>query len=107
MYCRFCGEEMIGNSCPNCGTSTAARPKKSLYTSMKAKRCPKCRSKDVSFQRFTEEKKSGCLTYLWYILLTFTCFGLFIVLPLGLRNRTKSGTYAICNNCGHTWKVSK
>lgn len=67
--------------------------------------CPKCNSSNISFQTVTEQKKTGCLTILLYILLACTLFGLLIVIPLMLRKKTETVTYAVCQNCGHRWRV--
>lgn len=67
--------------------------------------CPKCNSENISYQTVTEPRKSGCLTVILYILLACTCFGLLIVIPLMLRKKTVTVTYAVCQNCGHRWKI--
>lgn len=67
--------------------------------------CPKCKSENITFQTVSEQKKSGCLTIILYILLACTILGLLIVIPLMLRKKTETVTYAVCQNCGHRWKV--
>lgn len=67
--------------------------------------CPKCRCKNVQIQTVTESNSAGCLTVCLYILLACTVLGLLIVIPLLLRKKTKTVTYAVCQNCGHKWKV--
>ena len=67
--------------------------------------CPKCKCENVSVQTVAEAKKTGIMTILLYILLACTCLGLFVVIPLMLRKKTKTVTYAVCQDCGHRWKV--
>lgn len=68
--------------------------------------CPKCKSENITFQTISEQKGAGCLTVILYIILACTILGLLIVIPLLLRKKTKTVTYAVCQNCGHRWKVS-
>lgn len=67
--------------------------------------CPKCKSENVQIQTVSESRKTGCLTIILYILLACTVLGLLIVIPLLLRRKTETVTYAVCQNCGHKWKV--
>lgn len=67
--------------------------------------CPKCKSENIVFQTVSEQKSTGCLTVILYILLACTILGLLIVIPLMLRKKTETVTYAVCQNCGHRWKV--
>ena len=67
--------------------------------------CPKCKSENITFQTVSEQKSTGCLTVILYILLACTILGLLIVVPLMLRKKTETVTYAVCQNCGHRWKV--
>ena len=67
--------------------------------------CPKCKSENVQIQTVTESRKAGCLTIILYILLACTILGLLIVIPLLLRRKTETVTYAVCQNCGHRWKI--
>lgn len=67
--------------------------------------CPKCGSQNVQVQALEERKKTGCLTVLLYIILACTVLGLLIVIPLVLRKKTKTTTYAVCQNCGHRWEI--
>lgn len=67
--------------------------------------CPKCKSENVQIQTVSESRKTGCLTILLYILLACTILGLLIVIPLLLRRKTETVTYAVCQDCGHKWKI--
>ncbi len=84
-------------------TQTYARPKESTPILI----CPKCGSTNISLHTQTEEKKTGCGTILLYILLAITCLGIFILIPLLLRNNQQTVTYAVCKNCGYSWVTSK
>lgn len=68
-------------------------------------KCPKCGSENVQVQTITESRKMGCGTILLYIILACTILGLLVVIPLLLRRKTDTVTYAVCQNCGHRWKV--
>jgi predicted Zn-ribbon and HTH transcriptional regulator len=68
-------------------------------------RCPKCQSENVNVQAVAEIKKRGCLTTLIYIVLACTIVGLIIVIPLIRGQKSKTKTYAICQNCGYKWKT--
>lgn len=67
--------------------------------------CPKCKSENVQIQTVSESRKTGCLTILLYIILACTILGLLIVIPLLLRRKTETVTYAVCQDCGHRWKI--
>lgn len=67
--------------------------------------CPKCHSNNITYQTVSESKKTGCLTVLLYILLALTLCGLLIVIPLMLRKKTETVTYAVCQSCGFRWKI--
>lgn len=67
--------------------------------------CPKCKGNNVQIQTVSESRKTGCLTVILYILLACTILGLLIVIPLLLRRKTETVTYAVCQDCGHRWKI--
>lgn len=67
--------------------------------------CPKCGSTNVTVQALAEQKKRGCLSVLIYIILALTVVGLIILIPLLRGNKSKTRTYAICQNCGNRWRV--
>ncbi len=69
------------------------------------KMCPKCHADNIAYQTVTESRSSGCLTVILYVLLALTILGLLIVIPLMLRKKTETVTYATCQNCGYRWKV--
>ncbi len=62
--------------------------------------CPRCGG-IMTVQTISEARKSGCGTILLYIILALTIFGLLIVIPLMLRRKTETVTYAVCQNCGY------
>lgn len=69
--------------------------------------CPKCYSSDVNVQAISETKKRGCLgTFLWILLAICTC-GLILLIPLLRGKKSKTVQYAVCQHCGHKWKITK
>lgn len=100
--CPKCGEAVnqYAQMCRNCGTNlTIANPRTSK------RNCPKCKSCNVTYQTVTESKGTGCFTIFLYILLACTILGLLIVIPLMLRKKTETVTYAVCQDCGHKWRI--
>ncbi len=69
-------------------------------------RCPRCGGK-MTVQTVAESRKAGCGTIILYILLALTIFGLLIVIPLALRKKTETVTYAVCQNCGYQKTLSR
>lgn len=72
---------------------------------MNVKICPKCHNDNIQYQTVSESKNTGCLTVILYILLALTICGLLIVIPLLLRKKTETVTYAVCQSCGYRWKI--
>jgi len=72
-------------------------------------KCPKCGSENVSVQAVTDVKTKhrGCLGWCLWILLAVCTLGLILIIPLITNSKTKSKTHseAVCQNCGHRWKV--
>ena len=71
--------------------------------------CPKCKSENVITQAITtvKTKRRGCLGWcIWIILALFT-LGLILIIPIITNSKTKSKvhTEAVCQHCGHRWKV--
>lgn len=71
--------------------------------------CRKCGSIDITIQAVTttKTKRRGCLGWLIWIMLILCTFGLIIIIPLLTNSKTKSKTHseAVCQSCGHRWKV--
>ena len=68
--------------------------------------CPKCGSENVQVQAVAETKKRGCFTVLLYIFLLFIPIIGWIALFMLLRGKkSKTVSYALCQNCGNRWKV--
>lgn len=67
--------------------------------------CPECGSPHISMQAVNETQQRSCLAVLGYIILLFVPVVGWIALFLLLRGRkSKTVTYAVCQNCGHSWK---
>lgn len=126
--CPDCGKEISSEAlaCPNCG-----RPMDSAVQNV----CPKCGSREITYQREQTAKvgisqnkvthrkakrSKGCLYWLmigwWVEPLKFIMFDWWYYLFFG--GRKKSGwnlsaskainhTVAVCQTCGHSWKVKK
>ena len=71
--------------------------------------CPKCGSENVKVEMVTETntKRRGCIGWFFWILLVICTFGLLILIPLLTNSKTKTKTYkmAVCQNCGHSWRI--
>lgn len=67
--------------------------------------CPKCKSNRVAVQVVSEQKKRGCFAATLWILLALCTFGIILVVPLLTKKGSKTKNYAICQNCGHRWRV--
>ena len=101
--CPKCGHvvSIYAQECINCGTNLQR-----TAPSFGTRNCPKCKSNNITYQTVTESRKAGCFTILFYVLLALTVFGLFIVIPLMLRKKTVTATYAVCQDCGNRWRIS-
>lgn len=67
--------------------------------------CPKCGSRNVTAQVVEKQKKRGCFASIMWILLAICTGGLLLLIPLLTRKGSKTLTFAVCQNCGHKWKV--
>lgn len=112
LFCSRCGKQIALDSkyCPSCGAPTVpvaiAPPvqETSSVSNTSKKRCPRCRGHNVSHETVVESNSAGCFTCIFYLILALTFWGLLIVIPLMLRSRTKTVTYAVCQDCGHRWR---
>lgn len=111
MYCKHCGKEIEDDAkfCAGCGERTSNAPVVNVTVekseNKSGRKCPKCGNHNIQYQTVTESKGTGCLTILLYVILALTVFGLLIVIPLMLRKKTETVTYAVCQNCGHKWQI--
>lgn len=74
----------------------------SIFT--KRVRCPYCGSEHVNIQAIQETKRTGCLTWIFVIILAVTVVGLIFVIPF-LFSSHKTVTVAVCQQCGSRWNV--
>lgn len=72
----------------------------------KCRICPKCGGY-MQIQTVSESRQSGCGTVLLYLLLAITVIGILIIIPLALRKKTETVTYAVCQKCGYTQTLSR
>lgn len=100
--CPKCGDivHQYAQMCKNCGTDLT---KTNIRTNKQ--NCPKCKSCKISYQTVTESKGTGLFTIILYIILAMTILGLLVVVPLMLRKKTETITYAVCQDCGHKWRI--
>lgn len=67
--------------------------------------CNRCGSDNIQYGIVSEHERRGCFaTLLWLTLAVFT-LGLSILIPLLLGKSSKTRSYAVCQNCGHKWRV--
>ncbi len=67
--------------------------------------CPKCGSQNVNVQAVAEQKKRGCFMSALWLFLACCTLGLILIIPALTQKGSKTRTYAICQDCGHRWKV--
>lgn len=77
--------------------------------------CPKCGSGNVNVQvvGITKSKGKGCMYWLFIGWWLETILWLCLTIPMlfaklfggGKKVKTKVQSHAVCQNCGHSWKV--
>lgn len=67
--------------------------------------CQKCKGNNITYQTVSESRKVGCCTIIVYILLAISLLGWLILIPLLLRKKTETVTYAVCQDCGYRWRM--
>ena len=70
------------------------------------RKCPKCGG-HMTVQAVSESRKGGCGMVLLYILLALTVIGILVIIPLALRKKTVTRTYAVCQLCGNKILLSE
>lgn len=70
--------------------------------------CSRCGSDDINVQIINDYKKSsGCLLFLFQIILFFVNLLLWIIsLFIPKKEKKTTAKYAICQNCGNSWRLS-
>ncbi len=66
--------------------------------------CPRCKSNNITFQLVAEQKKRGIFASIVWIILCLCTLFLIILIPLLTKKGSKTKKYAICQNCGYSWK---
>ena len=79
----------------------------SSTTPARRRACDRCRGTNISYQVVSEEIPTGIGATILYVILSVTILGLLIVIPLMLRKRTRTVTYAVCQDCGHRWVIQQ
>lgn len=76
--------------------------------------CPRCGSANISFNLALEEQKTGCgegcflSTVVVILLLCIPVIGWILLIAMFLEKKgTVNVTYALCHNCGNSWKVEQ
>lgn len=109
IFCSSCGKPLSGQFCSNCGskapeiTEVSAEP---AFPGVSSMVCPRCGSSDIHVSVVSEDKEQGCLMVILYIILAITIIGIFVMIPLALRRKHETVTYAICQHCGTKWQIS-
>lgn len=71
--------------------------------------CKKCGNKNVISHVVTnvKTKHRGIIAWFMWILLALCTCGLILIIPLITNSKIKSKnhTEAVCQDCGHRWKV--
>ena len=71
--------------------------------------CRKCHSNNILITNevISKTKYRGCFGWLLWILLAIITVGLILIIPIitNSKTKTKNRTIAICQNCGHRWRV--
>lgn len=71
--------------------------------------CPKCNSENVNVQVVTDKIKTnhtGILHSLGRLTLILCTCGLWLLVPKRKENsKVKNSNIAVCQSCGHSWKV--
>lgn len=74
---------------------------------VKRRACNKCRGTNITYQVVAEEVPTSVLAAVFYVILSITIIGLLVVIPLMLRKKTRTVTYAVCQDCGHRWVIQQ
>ena len=98
--------KMLGISNVGSNMEHAPAPINRMDRKAPGRSCPKCGG-EMNMQTVSESRKAGCGTILLYIVLCLTIFGILIVIPLALRRKTETVTYAVCQSCGYRQIVSR
>lgn len=87
--------------------NTAPVPVQNMAFSMPPKqgiKCPRCGQVNVSVQAVAEMDKRGCISTLMWIVLSMFTLGLALI-PLLRGKKSHTRSYAICQTCGHRWRI--
>lgn len=117
--CPDCGKEVSDKApaCPSCGCPLASSNSTSepefIDSNNNVIRCPKCGGININFQiqevsSKTKKKKTSLLHKAARATMVLSTAGLWALTPGPdgkERAKVKSGTFAVCQSCGKSWKV--
>jgi len=76
---------------------------------VKKQKCRKCGSENIRIENEMKisTKRRGCLGWSIWLLLAVCTFGLILIIPLITNSKVKSKSklVAICQDCGHKWRI--
>lgn len=135
MFCKNCGKQIAEGIrfCPECGKETGApvaqvsglasapkwTPPKNVRTKEERykRHCPRCKSENITMDTVVETRSRGIIKILLYVILILIALCLCVIFPwvgiillivillLAFRKRSRTVTYAVCQNCGKRWKA--
>lgn len=98
---------MSHNSYDYNGLYNTPESQSSSSNPVKRRACDRCKGTNITYQVVHEELPTSIGATVLYIILSITIIGLLIVFPLMLRKRTRTVTYAVCQDCGHRWVIQQ
>lgn len=117
-FCKYCGAEISSGSnfCKKCGRAINSRQVMNVETNrINTMRCPHCGSENVNVQVVsnTQTKRKGCLYWIligWWLelfLWVFLTIPMLFAKLFGSKGKVKTEieSYAVCQKCGHKWKI--
>nr|DAE57194.1 MAG TPA: protein of unknown function DUF4428 [Caudoviricetes sp.] len=113
-YCTKCGQKFSGNFCPNCGTPVNNTATNNVTpASIPSIACPKCGSDNISIQfeevgSKTKKKKNSIVRSAARGGAIVATGGLWALTPKHdgkEKTKNKLKKFAVCQNCGNSWKV--
>ncbi len=125
MFCKHCGTLIKDGVqfCPVCGKDTGIPASKMMSSKRRweetyKKRCAKCGCEDLKMETVVESKSMGCfplilsLMFLGILVFIFPLVNaiaipivIIIILIYIFKKKSRTVTYATCQNCGARWRT--